>query len=141
MKTANPRLSKRLYTAANRGYKQSYFHTLGDLETIWRIQDGRCYYSGIALGDRFEDRKFHVDHLRPLVRRGSDDPLNLALTTRELNRRKADMTKDEFLEAIGATEEMKQRMELIDLGRRLYFKDLNRLKLKMSLTKRWSQLR
>ena len=122
------KLTKRLSPASNRGYKQSYFHTLGDLEAIWRIQAGRCYYTDVPLGEAFGERSFQVDHLKPLVRKGSDDPLNLALTTREVNRQKGDMTKEAFLQLIGATEEMIQRMELIDLGRRLYFKDLNRLK-------------
>ena len=72
---------------------------------LWAIQNGRCYFSGVPLGKRFEDREFSIDHLHPLAVRpppfsspkGTNWPVNLALVTTTVNRAKGARSPYSFL--------------------------------------------
>lgn len=50
-------------------------HTAADVIQLFDAQDGLCAYCGCELG-----ADYHVDHKLPLIRGGSDDPENLAIT-------------------------------------------------------------
>ncbi|WP_370243212.1 hypothetical protein [Marisediminitalea sp.] len=60
------------------------FYDKGILKRLYEIQQGRCYYSG----DKLNDKNQTVDHLVPLCEGGTQWPLNLALCTFEMNRKK-----------------------------------------------------
>ena len=59
--------------------------------------DGRCAYCGKELGTRW-----HVDHIQPLSRGGSDDIGNMNPACIRCNLRKGGLTVEEFREEIGA---------------------------------------
>ena len=92
------RRSARVRKAAGHHLKEHH-------RVLWDIQCGRCYFSGVALGEKFEDRKFSVDHLYPLASRpwpylapkGTHWPINLALVTPFVNQGKGGRTPAEYL--------------------------------------------
>lgn len=49
-------------------------HTAADVQRIYDAQKGYCYYCGVEVGDLY-----HVDHVIPLVRGGSNAPDNLVI--------------------------------------------------------------
>jgi len=55
-------------------------HTKEDIADILKMQNGRCAYCKIRLGD-----KYHVDHIRALARGGTNDRQNLQLLCRTCN--------------------------------------------------------
>ncbi|WP_260292394.1 HNH endonuclease domain-containing protein [Sedimenticola hydrogenitrophicus] len=65
-----------------------------DLEEIFRIQEGKCYFTGTPLSPPSHDKKnYSLDHLRPVCRRGSCWPENLAYVLKEVNQEKHDRSK------------------------------------------------
>lgn len=66
-------------------------HTPSDIRAMFESQEGRCAYCGIKL-----DARFHVDHIIPVSRGGSNDPENLCLACRDCNLSKKDKTPDEW---------------------------------------------
>lgn len=80
-------------------------HLPAHYRELWEIQNGRCYFSGEALGTCFEDREFAVDHLTPLAVRsapfggiaGTNWPTNLALVTKRVNAMKGGDDAETFL--------------------------------------------
>ncbi len=109
---------------------QNHFYTKSDLEAIWKIQDGKCYYTGKLLGRSFRSAKFHVDHIVPLCNGGVDAPWNLALCTARINVRKSGKDRETFLDELEISALDRERIKYVDLGRRLYFKDVCRDKRK-----------
>lgn len=82
------------------------FHLPEHYRILWNIQSGRCYFSGVPLGARFEDRAFSIDHLRPLAARqppfgdgiaGTQWPTNLALVTVHVNKSKGANTAEQYV--------------------------------------------
>lgn len=71
-------------------------HTTDDIRRLYDLQDGRCAYCGITLYD-----EYHVDHVVPLARGGSNDPDNLALSCALCNLSKKDKTVAEWQEVRG----------------------------------------
>lgn len=69
-------------------------HTGLDIQNLYIEQDGCCHYCGKA----FVDRAYHVDHMTPLSRGGTNWPSNLALACPACNLSKHDMTDQEFLD-------------------------------------------
>lgn len=69
-------------------------HNEVDILTIYERQQGRCFYCN----ERLE--KYHVDHLTPLSRGGSNYPENLCCTCANCNLRKGALTQQEFEEII-----------------------------------------
>lgn len=49
-------------------------HTAADIKRQYKAQRGRCYYCGIKVG-----KVYHVDHVIPLARGGSNGPENLVI--------------------------------------------------------------
>jgi len=70
-------------------------HTADDIRRLWWFQMGRCQYCGKKLHHGM--RGFHVDHMQPLSRGGSNDPANLALACGRCNDSKHNKTSTEFL--------------------------------------------
>lgn len=67
-------------------------HTADDIKWIFQHQDGECAYCGIKLG-----AKYHVDHVIPLSRGGTNYPENLACTCPTCNLSKNDRTLLEWM--------------------------------------------
>lgn len=49
-------------------------HTAADIKHQYEAQEGRCYWCGAAVGDNY-----HVDHVIPLAKGGSNGPENLVI--------------------------------------------------------------
>lgn len=94
---ANPnagRVRGRNYRA--RKYQAEGSHTLADVEALHAKQAGRCVYCRKALG-----RTFHVDHIQPLSKGGSNWPSNLQLTCGPCNNRKRATDPIAFAQRLG----------------------------------------
>lgn len=68
-------------------------HTSADIRNIYAEQGGRCFWCDCELDDGY-----HVDHLEPLSRGGSDGPENLAVACPTCNFQKAAQDPMVFLE-------------------------------------------
>jgi 5-methylcytosine-specific restriction endonuclease McrA len=66
-------------------------HTSEETSQMLRDQGGRCAYCETAL-----EASYHVDHMTPLSRGGSNDWSNLAITCASCNREKGTMTAVEY---------------------------------------------
>ena len=66
-------------------------HTAEDIALLYQEQEGRCGYCGITLYD-----DYHVDHMIPIVRGGSNGPENLLVTCMLCNSSKCDKTPEEW---------------------------------------------
>ena len=55
-------------------------HTAADIAAQHARQKGRCYWCDEKVG-----RRYHVDHIVPLARGGSNDPENLVISCRFCN--------------------------------------------------------
>ena len=89
---ANPEATRargRNYRARSRGAEGS--HTAEDIKALFEKQKGKCIYCSIKLGD-----SYHVDHITPLARGGSNWPSNLQLTCERCNNRKRAIDPIEF---------------------------------------------
>lgn len=84
----------RVLTERRRAWKLSAegTHTEQDIVDLYDLQDGRCVYCAMPVGDNY-----HVDHMTPLSRGGSNWPDNLAITCPPCNLSKNDKTADEFI--------------------------------------------
>jgi 5-methylcytosine-specific restriction endonuclease McrA len=67
-------------------------HTADDLRTLYALQEERCAYCGITLHG-----EYHVDHMQPIARGGSNWPDNLALTCSDCNLSKGAKTPGEWM--------------------------------------------
>jgi len=68
-------------------------HTIVDIQRQYERQRGKCYYCGIKVG-----HKYHVDHVVPLSRGGSDGPENLVIACRSCNETKHNKLPHEWPE-------------------------------------------
>lgn len=71
-------------------------HTAADILRIYNEQEGLCAYCGIRLFD-----EYHVDHIVPLSRGGSNAPDNLACACPDCNLSKSDKLVSEWIEVRG----------------------------------------
>lgn len=71
-------------------------HTAHDIKQQYLNQKGRCYYCAVKLGKGKRD--YHVDHIVPLSRGGSNDPSNLVITCPSCNLNKKDKLPHEWPE-------------------------------------------
>ena len=69
------------------------FHDKKILDSLFDIQDGRCYYTGEPLNKVPKD--YVIDHIQPIYLGGSDWPINLALVKREINTWKGGLMSSE----------------------------------------------
>lgn len=67
-------------------------HTAEDIRNIYDEQEGRCAYCGITLNG-----EFHLDHVKPLIHGGSNDPDNLACACADCNLSKGDKLLVEWI--------------------------------------------
>lgn len=65
-------------------------HTPQDIERQIKSQKGLCYYCGKQL------IQYHVDHIVPITRGGSNDPSNLVITCPKCNRKKSNKLPHEW---------------------------------------------
>lgn len=86
---ANP---ERKRAAANRRRAATGSHTAAELRQMYEDQQGLCAYCATPLFGRY-----HVDHMRPLSRDGTNDWTNLAIACPECNQRKGVRTAEEFM--------------------------------------------
>ena len=67
-------------------------HTLEDIHQLYKEQNGNCAYCGVSLGN-----KYHVDHIVPIARGGSNYPSNLALACADCNLSKGSKLLEEWI--------------------------------------------
>lgn len=66
-------------------------HSDEDVQAQYERQKGKCFYCGEAVGD-----KYHVDHVVPIVKGGSDGPENLVIACPHCNAKKSGKHPMEF---------------------------------------------
>ena len=66
--------------------------TREDIRNLYATQEAKCYYCSISI-----EEEYHIDHMTPIVRGGSNDVSNLCLTDPECNMRKHTKTAEEFI--------------------------------------------
>jgi 5-methylcytosine-specific restriction endonuclease McrA len=93
-KTAIQLVASRAYKVRKRGAPGR--HTADDIIRLREIQQNRCAYCDHLFVDGY-----HVDHMQPLSRGGSNWPENLHLTCKPCNVRKKSKTHEEFCQLIG----------------------------------------
>lgn len=72
-------------------------HTAADIHNIFKMQHGKCACCRIYLR-----AKYHVDHIKPVSKGGSNDRRNLQVLCVPCNLRKHDLDPIEFMQAQGA---------------------------------------
>ena len=94
---ANPEATRcrgRNYRARFKGAEGS--HTGDDIKALFVKQRGRCVYCNVKLG-----KGYHVDHIQPLAKGGSNWPSNLQLLCVKCNNRKRATDPLEFARRLG----------------------------------------
>lgn len=71
-------------------------HTAADVADILRLQKGKCAYCRTRLGG-----KYHVDHVLPISKGGSNGRENLQITCEGCNLRKSDIDPVTFATRLG----------------------------------------
>ncbi len=71
-------------------------HSQRDIDAIWDKQRGRCAYCRRRL-----DEGYHVDHINPVSKGGSNKRSNLQLTCKKCNLSKHNKTPEDFARSIG----------------------------------------
>lgn len=96
-RAANPE-KKRIQWKTRQARKRSAEgnHTPDDIRNIYKLQDGHCGYCGITLHN-----EYHVDHIEPISRGGSNDSSNLLIACGYCNLSKKDKTIAEWIKARG----------------------------------------
>jgi 5-methylcytosine-specific restriction endonuclease McrA len=94
---ANPegnRARSRNYRARLNGADGS--HTAADIQRIGEAQQWKCHWCGKSTKSRF-----HVDHLTPLSKGGSNEPSNLVIACPRCNNHKRATDPIEFARRLG----------------------------------------
>lgn len=71
-------------------------HTAADIRRMYRQQKGKCLNCGVSLRDGY-----HIDHIMPLIRGGSNGPENLQLLCPTCNMSKKDKCPVEWAQENG----------------------------------------
>lgn len=71
-------------------------HTAADVNEIFKWQRGKCAYCPVRL-----DKNFHVDHITPLSKGGSNDRKNLQLLCGPCNLSKSARDPIDFMRSLG----------------------------------------
>lgn len=72
-------------------------HSFNDVLLQYQAQQGKCYYCEINVGD-----DYHVDHVVPLTRGGSNGPENIVIACPSCNCSKGNRLPFEWTERVGA---------------------------------------
>jgi 5-methylcytosine-specific restriction endonuclease McrA len=93
---ANPERVRRSSRIASRNYRARVrqapgTHTDADVQRQYKAQCGKCHWCGCEVGDMY-----HVDHVIPLFRGGSNGPENLVIACPPCNWSKGDKLPHEF---------------------------------------------
>lgn len=76
-------------------------HTQEDVLKQYALQEGRCYYCNVEVGN-----KYHVDHFHPIAKGGSNWPDNIVISCKACNLKKGDKLPEEWIiELLGLTED------------------------------------
>ena len=94
----NPGLARarqRISTQRYRALRQRAGATFcsSDIQDLYGAQGGLCAYCGISI-----EGTYHIDHMMPLSRGGTNSPSNLCLACPDCNGRKYDKAAEEFRE-------------------------------------------
>ena len=93
-KTPKGRVSKNAslhrYKARKKSSGGSF--TVEDIKDLYATQGGRCYYCRIDI-----EAGYHIDHMLPISRGGTNGPENLALACAPCNLSKHTKTAEEFI--------------------------------------------
>lgn len=73
--------------------------TAEDIQNLYVLQWARCYYCTISI-----EEKYHIDHMTPITRSGSNWVDNLCLACPRCNLTKHTQTAEEFIEQKGFME-------------------------------------
>lgn len=66
--------------------------TKADIRNLYATQGAKCYYCSVSI-----EEEYHIDHMTPIIRGGSNDISNLCLTDPDCNMRKHTKTAEEFM--------------------------------------------
>jgi 5-methylcytosine-specific restriction endonuclease McrA len=99
-KTANPEKSRHIACAMASRYRARKLsaggsHTVADVLNILASQKRRCVYCMTVL------TKYHVDHIEPISKGGSDDKYNLQILCPRCNRQKSAKPPIQFAQESG----------------------------------------
>lgn len=85
----------RMYSRRRRALKAQAegTHTAADIQAQYKRQKGCCYWCGVKVGD-----SYHVDHIVPLSRGGTDWPENLVVACQPCNQSKFNKLPHEWAE-------------------------------------------
>ena len=67
-------------------------YTDADIKAKYQLQQGRCYYCACGL-----DKKYHIEHMTPISRGGTNWPDNIVLACATCNCQKHNKTVEEFM--------------------------------------------
>jgi 5-methylcytosine-specific restriction endonuclease McrA len=76
-------------------------HTAADIEDLFTVQGGKCAGCKKPLRKSGKSKTFHVDHVMPVIRGGSNDASNLQLLCPRCNIQKKAKTPEQWAEQIG----------------------------------------
>jgi len=84
------RASSHKYQARKKSSGGSF--TAEDIKDLYATQGGRCYYCRVEI-----EAGYHIDHMLPISRGGTNGPENLALACAPCNLSKFTKTAEEFM--------------------------------------------
>lgn len=73
-------------------YNSETHFTMDDIRDLWAVYEGKCAYCRRSL----QHQRWHIEHVVPLSRGGSDGPENLVLACERCNLNKAAKTPEEW---------------------------------------------
>ncbi|MEW8139492.1 MAG: HNH endonuclease signature motif containing protein [Candidatus Thiodiazotropha endolucinida] len=77
------------------------YHTEDQIEAVWGMQDGRCYYCGESIKPPGAEKPFQKDHIISLYHGGTHWIENIALTCVRCNSLKCAMDVQSFKKELG----------------------------------------